>query len=478
MTTPSAGDQLLGDFLRLRDAMPASDLQRLVAAIQADPALGRRLKDALLVDEAATRLLLPERTSFLAGVQQRLHPAQGTRSLARRVLRRARRQRQTTGRRSRILPILALAAVLVAGLLLWPRAQPVAEPAPAAVVVAGTPQRTGGDLLRAGSRLASGDELTCRGPVTIALADRSTLEFSAESRLRIDSLTSTARFSLTSGTVAAQVNHRPAATALSIATVEALVTVVGTGFSVSRDDRGTRVAVRDGTVLVDDHLQAPMRLTAGGTRVIAAAVALPTPLVRWSGDHPTDPGHDLHGRCPTTEVGAVTVAGGALIFSGGRLNAPPLVLSTTQGVTVTAWLNAAKPLADWQCVVGGLDAGPGLKFGLAGADTTRPGLAIFDSHRISGRAMSGRTRLDDNAWHHVAWVWRPDGSRLLVVNGKVEDQDTCPGLATIPWQHWRPTVGAGDTDGRNTFRGRLDEVHIYERALCAEECAAVMRQER
>jgi len=479
MSAANETDLLIGAFLRQRDDLPAAELLRLIAAIKADPEVGRRLKDALLVDEAATRLLLPERTSFLAGVQQRLHPGQGTKTLARRVVRRARRHRRTQVWRRWLLPTLALAAVLMAGLVLWPRAQPQAAPLPAATVVAGTAQRSDGNvLLRTGSILAEGDELSVREVVTIALADRSTLEFSPGSRLRIDSLGRSVRFRLSSGTVAAQISHRDAATALSIATDEAVVTVVGTRFSVSQDGLGTRVAVRDGTVLIDDHQGAPVPLGAGGTRTIATILPLPTPLVRWTGDHATDPGHDQHGHCPATAVGTVTVTSGTLVFAGGYLSAPPLQLSVKHGVTVTAWLNPTKPMAGWQCIVGGLKTGPGLKFGLAGPDTDRPGQAIFDSHGIPGRAMTGRTRVDDEVWHHVAWVWQADGSRVLVVDGLAEDQDVCPGLAKVTWAGWRPTVGAGDEQGRNGFRGRLDEVRIYDRALTTEQCQAVMKQGR
>jgi Concanavalin A-like lectin/glucanases superfamily len=70
-----------------------------------------------------------------------------------------------------------------------------------------------------------------------------------------------------------------------------------------------------------------------------------------------------------------------------------------------------------------------------------------------------------NTWYHIA-VTKTDQTIILYVNGAVEDRQPAP----LPFNGLnRPVTLGGNTAGRGAFRGWLDEVGLYSRALTAKE---------
>ncbi len=92
------------------------------------------------------------------------------------------------------------------------------------------------------------------------------------------------------------------------------------------------------------------------------------------------------------------------------------------------------------------------------------------SYVVSG---SGVTSIDDGAWHYV--TGRYDGSNLsLWVDGNLESSRAAPGLTM---SNSNTSVVLGGLCGGispNMFRGTLDDVRIYDRALTASEILADM----
>ncbi len=79
--------------------------------------------------------------------------------------------------------------------------------------------------------------------------------------------------------------------------------------------------------------------------------------------------------------------------------------------------------------------------------------------------------LTGNAWHHLAGTW--DGTTsTLWVDGEIADQLEAPGAS---WGEGPFTVGADFNDGMFVywFRGAIDEVRFYDRALTPEEVATL-----
>ena len=138
-------------------------------------------------------------------------------------------------------------------------------------------------------------------------------------------------------------------------------------------------------------------------------------------------------------------------------------LDLTSGMTVEAWV---RPLttSGWRTVV--------LK--------ERPGDVVYalyssnnDNGRPSGRArvngsnvlVNGTSRLTTSVWTHLAATF--DGSNLrLYVNGALVGTRSASGTILTTTNPLR--IGGSSALGR-WFRGRIDEVRVYNRALSASE---------
>ena len=180
---------------------------------------------------------------------------------------------------------------------------------------------------------------------------------------------------------------------------------------------------------------------------------------------------------------AVRVAGkfgGALFFDGSNdwvtvtdTTASPLDLTT--GMTIEAWVNP-ESMSGWETIVlkqrgAGLlsyalyahDGGP-----LAGGEPVPSGYA-----QIGGvdRAVRGSTALPLNTWTHIAVTY--DGvTQRFYVNGVQVASRAQTGSIAVGNGVLR--IGGNGSFANEFFRGAIDEVRIYNRALTAAELQADM----
>ena len=101
--------------------------------------------------------------------------------------------------------------------------------------------------------------------------------------------------------------------------------------------------------------------------------------------------------------------------------------------------------------------------------------ANFNEFRVdvNGAYIYGSTNIVDDQWHHVAVVHAansPLSAVTLYVDGKAETATT-PGGAEI--NTILDTLSRDDFRIGNTFKGQIDDVLLFDRALTAEQVAAL-----
>ncbi len=136
-------------------------------------------------------------------------------------------------------------------------------------------------------------------------------------------------------------------------------------------------------------------------------------------------------------------------------------LDLTNGVTLEAWVNPTTP-TNWQAVIVKERSG-GLSYAVyASSDTNRPVAALHTTTDVNLYAVS---QLLANTWTHLAMTY--NGSNLvLYVNGV---QSASQGLAGAMAVSTSPLRIGGDSVWGEYFKGLIDEVRIYNRALSAAE---------
>ena len=159
--------------------------------------------------------------------------------------------------------------------------------------------------------------------------------------------------------------------------------------------------------------------------------------------------------------------GGALSFDG--LNdlvsiADSNSLDLTTGMTLEAWVQPTA-INDWRTVLFKERPG-GLVYGLySSTDTGRPGGFVDIGGERSARST---TALPLNTWTHLAATY--DGGNLrLYVNGT--QAATLALTANIPVTTGQLKIG-GNGVWSEWFKGLIDEVRVYNRALTAAEIQA------
>jgi hypothetical protein len=141
-------------------------------------------------------------------------------------------------------------------------------------------------------------------------------------------------------------------------------------------------------------------------------------------------------------------------------------LDLTSALTLEAWLYPTT-LSAWRTVV--LKEQPGsLVYGLyANDDQNRPNATVYLGSELDTR---GTSRLPLNTWTHLAATW--DGTTLrLYVNGTQVSSRALAG--TLPTSAG-PLRFGGNAVWGEWYRGRLDEIRVYNRALTAAEIQADM----
>ena len=156
--------------------------------------------------------------------------------------------------------------------------------------------------------------------------------------------------------------------------------------------------------------------------------------------------------------------GGALSFNGTSAwvtvnDAASLDLTT--GMTIEAWVKPST-LTGWRSVVT-KEAPGGLAYALySGNNASRPAGYLHINDDI---AVSGTTAMVANVWTHLAVTY--DGTTVrLFVNGVQVRTQSAPGAAMTTAGVLR--IGGNSVWGEY-FKGLIDEVRIYNRALTVNE---------
>jgi hypothetical protein len=183
---------------------------------------------------------------------------------------------------------------------------------------------------------------------------------------------------------------------------------------------------------------------------------------------------DISGRNNTGTLGSgVTWTakgrfGSALVFDGSSYVTVPDddSLDLTTGMTLAAWVYPTTTLTDWSTVL--LKEQPGeLVYALyAGSPDNRPSVYFNVSTRPGGqRDATGPTALPRRAWSYLTSTY--DGSTLrLYINGALVASRAVTKPITTSTDALR--IG-GNTIWGEYFKGRIDEVRIYDRALSQSE---------
>jgi hypothetical protein len=138
-------------------------------------------------------------------------------------------------------------------------------------------------------------------------------------------------------------------------------------------------------------------------------------------------------------------------------------------VTVEAWVYPTA-LSGWRSVVM-KEAQNGLVFGLYAHDNQPHPAMTVGVERVDYSA-GGLAALPLNAWSHLAATY--DGTTIrLYVNGI--ETGTATGAGALP-ESANPLRIGGNSVWGEYFKGRIDEVRIYDRALSAAEITADMNR--
>ncbi len=188
----------------------------------------------------------------------------------------------------------------------------------------------------------------------------------------------------------------------------------------------------------------------------------------------TDSMHGLTAALPAGVSWTSGISGPGLQFAGRELvvrgDDPGVLPNGDAPRTFTAWIKARTTNADSTAIFGAGDPqrDSTANFTLALHES---GTAAFNAGHFM---MVGKTRVDDGAWHQVTGVYEGRESRRmrLFVDGAEQASAMAPALSPGKQSQW--TIGTGFSGG-TTFRGAVDDIRVYERALRPDEIRSLYR---
>jgi hypothetical protein len=229
-------------------------------------------------------------------------------------------------------------------------------------------------------------------------------------------------------------------------------------------------------------------------------VPAPSGLVSWWPFDETSgtSAADIQDGNPGTLIGGSTftsgLVGNALSFAGVNgyveiVNAPNLNFGTGS-FTVDAWVNYPNPFTDLEYIAdhGASNAVSPSEAGWHVA--MRGGQIEFDlrdqTGQVPGRPRGFAPAPAGGVWHHVALVVdRANNLATLFVDGASAASAALPSGFGSMDNNGNPAIGATNRGGAATggepggfFKGLIDEVEIYNRALTAEEIADIVHADR
>ena len=199
-------------------------------------------------------------------------------------------------------------------------------------------------------------------------------------------------------------------------------------------------------------------------------------LNEGSGVKITDSVHGLSAVLPPGISWTRGISGGGLLFRGRELR----VRGTDPGVlpvgitpgTVCAWIKTDTTNADTTTIFMAGDPRPD-SFAGFGIGLHESGTASFGYGHYP---LFGKRRIDDNRWHQISGLFEgPDTPHMRLFVDGVEEASRIVDVATLKAARKRGwSIGSGLAGGTG-FRGTLDDVRLYERALRADELHTMFR---
>ncbi|NIP24127.1 MAG: DUF1080 domain-containing protein [Phycisphaerae bacterium] len=141
----------------------------------------------------------------------------------------------------------------------------------------------------------------------------------------------------------------------------------------------------------------------------------------------------------------------------------------TGSITVTAWIRVNSFTRSWQAIVTKGDRAWRLH---RANDTNSLGWACSDLSRQEVGDLYGKMAVNDDRWHHVAGVY--DGTKTcLFVDGTLDASEKT--TRTISVNDYPVLIGENAQHRGRFFRGLIDDVRIYDRALSVDELRALVK---
>lgn len=184
--------------------------------------------------------------------------------------------------------------------------------------------------------------------------------------------------------------------------------------------------------------------------------------------------NDHDGTCSSgcPEPNENGIVNGALYFDGGDevqvADHDDFDWSSSDSFSIEIWLNTTQDLTGNKVFVGKYKGGSDMSWWLGGGDDVNDNIAILSVRDSLGNSQSiyGEKPLSDGQWHHIVGVRDADVDTLsLYVDGigkSVSKSYSGDFVGTDP-------IYIGYYIGSYHFRGLLDEVAIYKRALTVQE---------
>jgi PKD repeat protein len=157
--------------------------------------------------------------------------------------------------------------------------------------------------------------------------------------------------------------------------------------------------------------------------------------------------------------------GRALSFNGTSIGASvpdSASLDLTSGMTVEGWVYPTVTMSGWRTILAKHQSGSLVYYLHANSGSNRPATGIYSGGE---RILTGTSVLPLNVWTHLAATYDGTNQRLYV-NGVLVSTRAQTGL--IATSTGAVTVGGNSVWGEY-FKGLIDEVRIYNRALSASE---------
>ena len=164
--------------------------------------------------------------------------------------------------------------------------------------------------------------------------------------------------------------------------------------------------------------------------------------------------------------------GGAYEFraDGDQINVPNHPSLNPTNITISAWIKAPAPEAAWRYIID-KSATPGCNLALLGKGHPNGTQGQPHSQMTDSGCVRGRTVVADGKWHLLTTTYN-GRKHSLYVDGRLEQETRCTqqGISNnLDLVIGRHNHLPGDGQVGDSFRGLIDNVQVYDRALSPKE---------